>query len=329
MTTSNINSYNPARDTIIKRSLRMVGAYSADGNPTATQITDAGEVLNIMLKSWQMDGMLWLRVFGTLFLNKGQRQYSLAPSTFTGFSHCAVSATQSDTPYVQTVTTAVAALGSNQVHLASTTGMTNADYIGIANDNGIIEWFTAAISGLVVSLSGTLSAAVASGNVVYSHKVSTQCGRPTRVTSVVRKLYDAIAANGSEIPLEPPEGLARVDYERLPNKMTQGKIISTYYDPQLVAGQLYVWPTADTPNDKLVLTMDREIQDMISSTDTFDVPQEALRTISYCLALEIEPEYPLDPNSFQKLATVANLLKTQLLNYNREMAATSFQIDWR
>ena len=80
---------------------------------------------------------------------------------------------------------------------------------------------------------------------------------------------------------------------------------------------------------QIILTMDREIQDMVADDDTFDVPQEALRTISYSLALDLEPEYPVDANAFNKLATVANVLKTQLLNYNREMAATSFQIDWR
>jgi hypothetical protein len=335
MTTSGTTTYNSVRDTIIRRSLRMVGAYAADGNPTAAQINDANDVLNIMLKDWQIDGFLWLRVFGTLFLNKGQRQYSLAPSTYSGFAHCAVAANPGDTPYVQTVTTVAAIVGASSVTVSSATGISNASYVGVANDNGIIEWFYASVAGLVVSLKtdvalttpGALGVAAAKGNVVYSHSVASQANRPTRITSSVRKLYDTTAANGYEIPLEPPGGISRSDYERLPNKTTIGKIISIYYDPQMVAGQLFVWPTADTPGDKLILTMDRPIQDMVTDSNTFDVPQEALRSIADLLAYEIEPEYPLEGVAFQKLKDRALNAKTRLMNYNRENVGTSFQPD--
>jgi hypothetical protein len=111
----------------------------------------------------------------------------------------------------------------------------------------------------------------------------------------------------------------------LPSKTVQGIIVSCYYDPQLVAGLLYVWPTADTPGDKLILSMDRTIQDMLSDTDTYDAPQEATKAIADCLALELEPEYPLAPADFQKLAARAVASKTKLLNYNREPVATQFQ----
>lgn len=334
MTTSNVTTFNPVRDVIIRRALRMVGAYAADGNPTAPQINDAAEVLNMVLKDWQMEGFLWLKVFGTLFLNKGQRQYILGSSANSGFSHCAAAATPGGTLYVQTVTTVAAAIGASSVTVSSATGITNADYVGIANDNGIIEWFYASVAGLVVSLKtdvtlatpGALSVAAVSGNVVYSHKVATQSGRPTRVFTATRKLYDATAANGYEIPINP---ISRTDYEALPNKTVQGKVINYFYDPLLSAGVLSVWPTADTSGDKLILSMDREIQDMVSDTDTFDIPQEAMLALSYGLALMIEPEYPLDSASFQKLSLMAVATKTKLLNHNREMVPVSFQPDWR
>jgi hypothetical protein len=326
--TSGVTTYNPVRDVIVKRALRTVGAYASTDSPRAEQLSDAYDVLNILLKSWAMDGLLWLKVFGTLFLNKGQRQYSLAPATYSGFAHCAVSATPGATPYVQTVTTAAAAIGAASITVSSATGIVTGDYIGVANDNGIIEWFTGTVSGLSIALSGTMGVAAASGNIVYSHKTTTQAGRPTRITSAARKLYDTTAANGYEIPLEPPGGISRTDYERLPNKMTVGKIVNYHYDPQLVAGQLYVWPTADTPGDKLVVTMDRTIQDMVSDTDTYDIPQEALNAISYSLALELEPEYPLDSAAFGKLSTMAVATKQKLLNFNREITPTQFQPDF-
>lgn len=290
-----------------------------------------------MLKEMQMDGLLWLKVFATLFLNKGQRQYSIAPSTYSGFSHCAVALNPGDTPYIQTILSAAAAAGAASVTITSGTGVTSGDFVGIANDSGITEWFYGSKAGTTITLfsdsalsaATTLVVAAASGNIVYAHTTTSQAGRPTRITSAVRKLYDVVAANGYEIPLEPPHGISRTDYERLPNKLTIGKIVSYHYDPQLVAGQLYVWPTADTPGDKLVLTMDRMIQDMVGDTDTFDMPQEAMLAIANCLALELEPEYPLDSQAFQKLSARAAVSKQKLINFNREISSTEFQPDWR
>jgi hypothetical protein len=319
MTTSGTSTFNPTRDVIIRRALRMVGGYASSGSPRPEQITDANDVLNLMLKSWQMDSLLWLRVFATLFLNKGQAKYNLAPTTHTGFSHCATS-------YVQTTTSAAAIAGAGSVTLTSATGITTGDYIGVVDNNGLIEWSTVTILGLTATLSTVLTAAVASGNVVYSHTVASQVSRPTRIFSAVRKLYDTTAANGYEVPIYL---VARTDYENLPNKTTQGKVINLYYDPQLVDGTAYVWPTADSAGDKLVLTMDRTIQDIDDDTQTYDLPQEAMVAISYGLALQLEPEYPLDPNSFQKLKIQADGHKLKLLNYNREFAPTQFQMEWR
>ena len=408
MTTSGTVSYNPVRDTIVRRALRMIGAFASSDNPRPEQLNDAIEVLNIMLKDWQMDGLLWLKIWATLFLNKGQRQYVLGPSTFSGFSHCAFAYSPGITPYVQTNTSSATALGANHIHVNSVSGIANeellildvapatiwsvgntitgatslktctvvtvltsttymikdrngaftlgevlsngtftadqgatypivtpgSDYVGIANNSGIIEWFYGLVSGLVIYLytnstlttAGTLSVAASSGTVVYSHKVASQINRPTRLFSFARKYYDVVVDNGMEIPFDL---ISRTEYEALPNKMVQGKVIETYYDPQLVAGLLYVWPTPDYPGDKLLLTMDRPIQDVVNDSNTFDVPQEALDAIAYCLAIQLEPEYPLDAAAFQKLATVAVAKKAKLLGYNRENVSTRFQPDMR
>ncbi len=387
----------------------MCGAFASSHSPRPEQINDAIEVLALMLKDWQMDGLLWLKIWATLFLNKGQRQYVLGPSTYSGFSHCAFAYDPGITPYVQTTTNVAAVLGDSHVHVTSVTGIANeelltldvapggvgwavgntitgatslktctivsvlttttykikdrsgaftlgevlsngvatadqgatypvvtpnSDYVGIANNNGVIEWFYGLVSGTTISMfsdaaltvSASLTAAAASGNVVYSHTVTSQINRPTRVLSFARKLYSSVADEGYEIPFDP---ISRTEYESLPNKTVQGKIIETYYDPQLVAGLLYVWPTADTPGDKLILTMDRPIQDVLSDTDTFDAPQEALDAIAYCLALQLEPEYPLDGEAFKKLSAVAIAKKMKLLSYNRENVPTQFQPDMR
>jgi hypothetical protein len=316
MTTSNVQTLNPVRDTIIKRSLRLVHAYAANDEPRPEQLIDARETLNMMLKAWQMDGLRWLNQFATLFLNEGQSVYYLAPRTYTGFSHCATS-------YVQTTTTAAMAIGSSVAPLTSATGITTGDYIGIENDSGTIEWFTGTKSGLNITLSSTLAVAASSGNLVYSHTLASQIKRPTRVTAR-RKMYDSTAVDGSETEIDM---ISKTDYENTPSKTSTGKIVQAFYDPQLVAGNLYVWPCADYCGDKLVLSIDRPIDDVIADTETIDLPVEWLEAITYNLADRIAPEYQIPLQEQSMLASRASAAYQRILSFNRE--ETSIYFDMR
>lgn len=60
MSTSGSTVFNLTRDQIITSALRMIGAIAQGESPTATQISEAAEALNIMIKAWEADGMpLW------------------------------------------------------------------------------------------------------------------------------------------------------------------------------------------------------------------------------------------------------------------------------
>ncbi len=310
--------YNPTYLTAVYRSLRIVGAYDISKQPRPEQVNGAVETLCMMLKEWQIDNPLWLKTFATLFLNKGQTSYKLA-DLGNGGNHCA-------TAYVQTAAAAAASAGASTVVLTSAAGMTTGDFVGIADVNGLIEWFTATFTGNSAALSGTLAANVASGAVIYSHTAASQIYRPTRVFTAARKLYDPIADNGIEVEIEL---FSRAEYSYRPNKTVTGKIVQAYYDPQLTAGTLYVWPTADTPNDKLKLTVDRPIMIPDSDLDTLDVPMELLDPITFCLAERLWFEYPGNGADYQLLAQRALSGKGAVSNYDREVAPTQFQRDWR
>ena len=335
--TSGRTFYNPLKNVIERRALRMVGAYAADGEPTPRQIKDCDDVLNMMLKEWNVDGLLWLRVWGTLFLNQGQASYALGSSMAQGFAPCAYSNTPSEVSYRQTSLEYKAFSGDLSCIIESDEGISSGNLFGIITNSGYIEWFFGELEDRIVTLyedqamtiPGHLERDSEKGHLVYSYNIANQITRPTRIISATRQLYDPISANGMYVSLDPNGGISRTDYERLPNKTVQGKIVSYFYDPQLVYGMLYVWPTPDDPRDKLILSMDRSIQDILEDVNSFDAPQEAMSTIAYCLAVELEPEYPLDTNSFQKLVTVATAKKQKLINYNREIAQTAFQIEWR
>mgnify|MGYP006282608189 CR=1 FL=1 len=70
-------SYNPARDTIVRRALRMVGAFNSGDAPRPEQLADAVDVLNMMIKAMQIEGHLWVKIFAELTLTAGQASYSI------------------------------------------------------------------------------------------------------------------------------------------------------------------------------------------------------------------------------------------------------------
>ena len=60
MALSNSFDFTLNRASLIKKVLLMIGAISADQDPTASETSSAANSLNLMLKAWQADGMqLW------------------------------------------------------------------------------------------------------------------------------------------------------------------------------------------------------------------------------------------------------------------------------
>jgi len=69
------------RDSISTRALQMIGAVGSGQTPTAAELSDAADVLNLMLKSWQADGMqLWKIETQSLTPVASQSNYTWGPS---------------------------------------------------------------------------------------------------------------------------------------------------------------------------------------------------------------------------------------------------------
>ena len=78
MTTSNSSDFTISRDNIIKGALRLVGALALGETPTTDQVTEASESLNLLVKSWQADGMpLWARGSYNMALTLGTQMYTI------------------------------------------------------------------------------------------------------------------------------------------------------------------------------------------------------------------------------------------------------------
>jgi hypothetical protein len=311
MTTSNSTTFNPVRDLVIKGALRLVNAYASTGQPSPDQINDALESLNMLLKSWQVEGFLWLKQFATLFVEPGQSKYLLPGD------HCTAQ-------YVETtVTTDGGTYPAVNITVAKTTGMTALDTIGVVLDSGVIFWdtITSVTNGTDLVLTTGLPSESTAG-AVYSYTKGID--RPTRITNPTRQ-----QSGGTEIPMGETGTISREEYNSITNKTTTGTPLMLYYDPQLSVGNLYMWPVPSDCTTKIRFTCDRPIQDMISDTDTFDVPQEQVRRIKYALALEIAPEYAMPAGDYDRLAKRYDGIKQALDDYDREVAPTQMMMGYR
>jgi len=78
MTTSGSTVFNVTRDQLITSSLRMIGAVAQGETPTANQISEAAEALNMMVKAWEADGMpLWGIAETSITLTNGVNKYQI------------------------------------------------------------------------------------------------------------------------------------------------------------------------------------------------------------------------------------------------------------
>lgn len=78
MATSSSTNFAVTRDDIIKGALRLCGALALGETPSADQVTEASESLNMLVKAWQADGMaLWARGEYTLALTLDAKSYTI------------------------------------------------------------------------------------------------------------------------------------------------------------------------------------------------------------------------------------------------------------
>src|SRR6185437_6383886 len=166
MSTSNVITYNETRDQIITNSLSLLGVIAAGESPTTADITLCASFLNQMILSWMGQGIhLWTEEEGTLFLVSGQGQYFLQTGVNGAFA-----SDGSGTPVETTLSTS-AGSGSQTVQVATSTGMSSGDTIGICQDNQTIFWTTinGTPSGNTVTLTSVTTSTASSGNAVYTY----------------------------------------------------------------------------------------------------------------------------------------------------------------
>lgn len=309
MTVSTTKTYNPVRDVIIKKALRLVGAYSPLSVPKGDQIDDAVEALNMMIKAWQIQGFMWIQQYVTLFLVPGQRVYSLPGAN--GASE-----------YAQSTITAALVATNTVVTLADSSAMSGADVVGIYLADGSIHWDIIATvdTALQITLTTGVASAATSGAVIYAYAPADALYRPTRCFSAVR-----VNQSSNEVPLN---SMSRDDYSNQVSKTISGTPVSYYFDPQLDPAKLYVWQPPTNASEILVLDVDRPLSVMVDSANTFDFPQEWVECIAYGLAVRLAPEYSVPLNERQLLTSEFAQFADNLMSYNRDWTSTFLGVNY-
>lgn len=79
MSTSGTYSFSTNRDSLIKGALRLAGVIAQGETPSASQVSEASETLNMMVKAWEADGLpLWAITTQTITPVAGQTAYTLS-----------------------------------------------------------------------------------------------------------------------------------------------------------------------------------------------------------------------------------------------------------
>jgi hypothetical protein len=286
MATSGSINLSASRDDIITEALEILGVLAEGTTPSAAQLTSCARTLNYMIKAWQADGINLFAVQQVyLFLIKNQSAYSLIGTTTDHYT----------ASFVETTTSAAALSGASSIVVTSATGISASDKIGVYQD-GTMHWTTVngAPSGSTVTLTAPLTADVASGAVVYAY--TSKAKRPMRVLeSVIHDENDTPIHVGS-----------REEYFNQSGKGTDGRVNTIYFDPQVAAPKLYVWPQTDDERHYLKLYIQRTLEDVDAAADEVDFPQEWYLPLAANLAVLLGPKYGKSLNMLAAISAMAD-----------------------
>ena len=281
--------------------MELLGVLPEGGTPTAAQLASCTRTLQAMLKHWQTRGShLFVNQRLYLFLQKSDREYT--------FHRTAASSDELTAVFYATQVNGDVAADVTAVTVDSGTNITDADRIGILNEDNEMHWTTVASGGTTTSLVLTTAdeTAIEDNAIVYTY--TTKASRPRKILhcSVREKptndfgFHDSL--DGTETQTDV---LAGPDYWNLSNKFSDGRVNQVYYDKLDPSATLRVWPEPDVGGRYLVMWVERPIEDMDSAAQNFDLPQEWSWAISSNLAMYLAPKFGVSDKTWGRVSALA------------------------
>lgn len=273
MTTSGSIDFSVSRDQLIESALKHISALGDGESPSATQLSEAAVLLNMLAKAKMVDGMpLWAMKTGYILPQTGVNAIDIGA---TG-DHVTAS-------YTQTTTSAAAASGASTIAVTSATGFADTYYIGIELSDNTMQWTTinGAPSGTTITLTDVLTGAVDSGAQVYVYQ--TKLMRPLRIVEAYR--LNTVASTRAPINIRPHK-----DFYSLGDWTSASEPNQIYYDPQLGDGVAHIHPRFSTGTYIIEIRFHRPFEDFDAASDTPDFPQEYQLPLMLSLAWLLAPK---------------------------------------
>ena len=182
-----------------------------------------------------------------------------------------------------------------------------------------------AIDGLPLWCVSVLAIPLIAGQQTYTigPQGSPATFRPLRITDAwIRNS----TGNDVQITVE-----SRYDYDTLGEKTATGVVNQIFYDPQI--GNTVAPPGSgivtvyDVPSDStytMYLVCQRSIQDIGTTTNNVDFPQEAYKMLIYGLADELQEEYEVKESLGARITARATMYRKRFFDSTQENASVFF-----
>lgn len=148
--------------------------------------------------------------------------------------------------------------------------------------------------------------------------------RPMRVLD--QGNFIRVTATTKDTPIQL---LGRSDYEQYGSKLSLGIPNSIWYDPQLNAGVLSVYPVPTDATRELHLFCQLPFADVVTAADSPDFSQECFQLLKYGLARELIVEYGCDVETERRINERYEEALPDNLNFSVDEASTYFTVDTR
>lgn len=313
-TTSNFNLGQNEIITEALRELRVIGIQqTAPGN----WITLASTRLNLMMRSWQSDGLhVWTQQTGVLFQTENQAKYTTNTDRMCNIDDLVTTSLSADEATGQTV-----------LSVTSVTDMLAGDEIGILLNDQTMHWTDiVTVGATTVTVTDALPSAASSGNNVYAF--TTRLGKIVKIYDDIR-VRNMTTGNNSQYNETPIFLFSRQEYNILSNKTNTGLTSQVYFQPLRDTSAFYLWPVPNNAINLVLFTYERDLLDFDTPTDSADMPAEWTRTVVMCLAAELANIAGIPDNRAADIVGRANAMREKLLGWDNDEYSIRIQPDYR